>query len=256
MKLFLRALRANLRRACFSVNSVTAVMVTFLVLAFGSTGLYTEGGDVIYYLGLALNGSSAIILMVCVFSTLPFSTSFVTDWAERSFRFWSVRCGLRVYALAKIAACAVSGFLTSFLGMALFTAVFSLRFPLFLFPSVGNAYSIYLNNGRPYAYLLLLMTHISFSSSIFAVLALLVSTFFQNRYTAAFMPVVVYMVAIRLSELLRPPAFLDPTCLVEAIYNAGSPMRSILLKLIWTMGSLTVLGWAVCGRMTRLVRYD
>ncbi len=256
MKLFLRTLRASLRRACFSVTSGTVVLATFSVLALGSTGLYTKGGDVIYYLGLALNGSSAIVLMVCVFSTLPFSTSFATDWAERSFRFWSVRCGLRVYALTKIAACAVSGFLTSFLGMALFTAVFSLRFPLFLSPSVGNAYSAYLNSGRAYVYLLLLMTHISLSSSVFAVLALLVSTFFRNRYTAAVMPVVLYMVAIRLSELLGPPAFLHASCFVETMFNAGSPVRSILLKLALTLGALAILGWAVCGRVTRLVRYD
>lgn len=149
MTLFLRTLRASLKRAVFSVNFITAVFVTFLVLALESTGLYTEGGDVIYYLGLALNGSSAIVLIVCVFSTLPYSTSFATDWAERSFRFWSVRCGLRGYALTRIVACAVSGFLTSFLGMALFTAVFSLRFPLFLSHSVGNAYSVYLIHGRP-----------------------------------------------------------------------------------------------------------
>lgn len=256
MTAFLRTLRADLRRAVFSVNSVTAVMATFLVLALGSTGLGAEGGDVIYYLGLALNGSSAIVLIVCVFSTLPFSTSFAVDWTERSFRFWSVRCGLRVYALAEIAACGISGFLTSFLGMTLFTAVFSLRFPLFLSPSVGNAYSVCLTRGRPYAYLLLLMTHISFSSSIFAVLALLVSTFFQNRYTAAFMPVVLYMVALRLSEFFDPPAFLDLSYLVEAPYNAGSPLRSILLKMALTAGILVILGWAVCRRVTRLVRYD
>ncbi len=256
MKLFWRALRANLRRAVCSVNAAAAVLVTFLILALGSTGLYSEGGDVIYYLGLALNGSSAVVLAVCVFSTLPYATSFASDWAERSFRFWSVRCGLRVYALTKIAACAVSGFLATFLGMALFTAVFSLRLPLFLSPSVGNAYSVYLNHGRPYAYLLLLMTHISLSSPVFAVLGLLVSTFFQNRYTAAFMPVVVYMAAVRLSEFLELPAFLEPSCFVETVYNAGSPGRSLLLKLALTAGSLIVLGWAVCKRIVRLVRYD
>ncbi len=256
MTVLLRTLRACLRRAVFSVNFITAVFAAFSVLALESTGLYTQGGDVLYYLGLALNGGSAAVLMVCVFSTLPFSTSFATDWAERSFRFWSVRCGLRVYALTKIAACAVSGFLTSFLGMALFTAAFCARFPLFSFPSVGNAYSVYLIHGRPYAYLLLLMTHISLSSSVFAVLALLVSTFFPNRYTAAVMPVVLYMIAIRLSECFALPAPLDLSNLVVSVYNAGTPARSILLKLTLTAGLLALFGWAACRRLIRLVRHD
>lgn len=256
MRTFSGSVLANLTRAICSTGFFVATLGTFLVITLGSTGLFTYGADVIYLLGLATNGSSAIILVVCVLPTLPFSTTFASEWNERSFRFWMIRTGVRVYTCAKIVACAVSGFLVTFLGLMIFIAFFSLFHPIFISVQTYNAYSVFLVNSKYYSYLFLLVTHISLSSSIFAVLSLYVSSFFQNCFTTVAMPVVTYMAALRLSEIINPPAFLDLSVIIETAYNAGSPLKSIVLKLVLTIGSILILGQLTSRRIRKLVHDD
>lgn len=256
MRLFFTTVWANITQAIRSTGFLISVAGTFMAVALGTTGLPADSADVIYLLGLSLNGSSSIILVVCIFSILPFATSFASEWTERSYRFWVIRTGLRVYSYAKIVVCAVSGFLATFVGLTIFLGAFSLLYPLFVSPYVSNGYSIFLENGQPYLYLLFFMTHISLSSSIFAVLALFVSSIFQDRFTTVAMPVVIYMAALRLFELIAPPAFLNLSVLIEAIYNAGSPLKSILLKLTATIIVILVSGGLTSMRIRKLVQND
>lgn len=256
MRAFFGSVYANINRAVSSKGLYIAVFGTFLVICLGVSGLLSDGGDVIFLLGMAINGSSAILLIVCVFPTLALSTTFATDWNEASFRPWMIRTGIRAYVWAKILVCAISGFVATFLGIALFVVVFSFARPLFLKVQAFNAYSGLLQLGRVYSYLLLFITHISLSSSIFAVLALFASAYFQNSYTAVAMPVVIYMFAVRLSEAVRPPAFLSLSTVIETAYNAGSPLRSIALKLLLTGGAILVLGRLTFTRIRRLVYND
>lgn len=247
---------ANITQAIRSRGFIVSAVGTFLAVALGTTGIPTDNADVIYLLGLSLNGSSSNILVICIFSILPFATSFASEWAEGSYRFWVIRTGLRVYTYAKIVVCAISGFIATFVGITIFLGTFSLLYPLFVSPYVSNSYSIFLENGQPQLYLLFFMTHISLSSSIFAVLALFVSSIFQDRFTTVAMPVVIYMAMLRLSELIDPPAFLNLSVFIEAIYNAGSPPKSILLKLTATIIVIIVLGGLTSMRIRKLVQND
>lgn len=87
-------------------------------------------------------------------------------------------------------------------------------------------------------------------------LALFVSSIFQDRFTTVAMPVVIYMAMLRLSELIDPPAFLNLSVFIEAIYNAGSPPKSILLKLTATIIVIIVLGGLTSMRIRKLVQND
>jgi hypothetical protein len=152
-------------------------------------------------------------------------------------RLLDIRSGVRFYAVSKLLASALSGFLVTFTGILLYALILLTRLPFFTRITTGDAYVPLLEAGKPVQYLLVSSAHLSLSSVVFAVAALWISAYIPNRFTAIAAPAVLYFALYRLTRFWEIPPFLNVATLVEGTYHAGSPLASFLVKL----GTVTVL---------------
>ena len=181
---------------------------------------------------MGVSGSGSINLIVGILPLLPFATSFATEWDKRATNFWIVRTGIRNYSINKVVTSALSGALTTGLGIVLFILIAGLWFPLFSNITSGNPYAELLEAGKPLLYLMYYIVHISLGSALFAVTGLWVSTYIPNKFVAISTPMVLYFIAHRFTTQLDIPEYLKALWIVEAIYHAGSPLATLLLKLV------------------------
>src|SRR5699024_8094222 len=116
------------------------------------------------------------------------------------------------------------------MGLSLFLFLVRIKLPLFSTVSTGDAYASLLDQDMPIRYLLYHVTQISLTSALFAVIALCVSTYLPNKFVTVAAPLVIYFVAHRFTTQLDIPDYLKAKWMVEAIYDAGSPSVSLLLR--------------------------
>src|SRR5699024_2194139 len=157
--------------------------------------------DVIYLYGMGTGGGS-LFLMTGILPLFAFSTTFASEWGQRAASFWIVRSGIRNYATSKVIASALSGFLTTSVGLSLYVFLMRMNYPLFSNPSTGDAYASLLEFDMPIRYLLFHISHISLTSALFAVVALWVSTYLPNQFVTVAAPLVIYFVAHRFTTQL------------------------------------------------------
>ena len=223
------------RRAIFSWKFAASVCGVTLVLFLTSYRMIGIQPDVLSV--VMFSGSGNTILILAILPLLPFTTTFASEWEERATGFWIIRSGVRFYAVSKLLASALSGFLVTFTGILLYGLILLTRLPFFTRITTGDAYVPLLEAGKPVQYLLVSTAHLSLSSVLFAVAVLWISAYIPNRFTAIAAPAVLYFALYRLTRFWEIPPFLNVATLVEGTYHAGSPLASFLVKL----GTVTVL---------------
>ncbi|SFQ31566.1 hypothetical protein SAMN05444406_12627, partial [Caldicoprobacter faecalis] len=120
MKQFFYLLAADLRRAILSIRFLLSACGVALVLFIASWGQIKFARDVLYPLGLGISGTASMLIIASILPLFPFATTFATEWQERAVRFWIVRTGIRNYSMSKVLVSAISGFLTTAVGMLMF----------------------------------------------------------------------------------------------------------------------------------------
>lgn len=255
MKLFFSLLAVNVRRAVFSPRFLLSACSVTLVMFLTGLGLLSNAHDVIYLCGLS-SGSENLMLIVGILPLFPFATTFATEWEERATAFWMIRTGIWNYAVSKVLVSALSGFLTTAVGIILFVLIALTRFPLFTKVSTGDAYSVLLDAGKPVQYLCYYIAHISLSSVLFAVAAVWISTYIPNKYAAVAGPLVLYFVAHRFTATLNIPQYLKVGTIVGWVYGIGTPQKTLLLKLGVVAVLCLLMGYGAVRRIRRRVFRD
>lgn len=241
MRVFLSLLRADLYRALLSLPFLMSIVFILLVMIISSSGFMTETADVIYVLGHALSGSGSTLFILCIAPILPYGMSFASDLEEKVPPFWIIRTGPKKYAISKLLAATIAGFLSVCLGIIIFSFIMSMFFPLFTQVSSGNSYALLLENNSPVIYILVIAIHHALSAVLFAGGAITISTFIPNKFSVIAAPIVVYFVLMRLTDLTSMPDFLKPSFIVQNIFPDVSPMAAFLYKLIPVVGVLGIL---------------
>lgn len=254
MKPFISLLKVGFRRAIFSWHFLLSVSSVTLVLMMTSLGMIGPQSDVLSV--AIISGSGNIPLIVGILPLIPFAITFASEWEERAVSFWIIRSGVRAYAISKLMVSAWSGFLATFTGILLHTLLLWTQLPLYTTFQTGDAYAPLLDAGMPWPYLLSAAAHLSLSSALFAVVALWISTYIPNKWTALTAPVVLYFVLLRLTRNWDIPPFLKIGTLVEGTYHAGSPLTALLLKLGVVMFLIWLMGYGTIGQIGRRVRHD
>lgn len=254
MSRFVLLLTVNCSRAVLSWKFFIAVCGVTLVLFLTTYGMIGSQSDV---LSVVLSkGSGNMILILAILPLLPFATSLASEWEERAAGFWIIRSGVRSYVVCKVLAGALSGFLVTFFGVLLYALLLSFKLPFFSRITTGDAYVPLLEAGMPVRYLLVYNSHLSLSSTLFAVAAIWVSAFIPNRFTAIAAPAVLYFTLFRLTRFWEIPPYLNLAVLIEGAYPVGSPLTSFLIKL----GTVSVLCVLMCvstvGQIRRRVLHD
>ena len=256
MKLFFSLFTVHLRQAIISIRFVLSVCGVTLVMLFTIWDLEVyEYADAIYFYGLALGGG-IFVLITGILPLFPFATSFATEWNNRATNFWMVRTGVRNYSVSKVLASGISGFLTTAIGLVVFTLLMRIRLPLFVQSSTGDPYEYLLLVEMPISYLFFHITHISLTAALFAVIALWVSTYLPNKFVVLAAPLVLYFIVHRFTTQLDIPEYLKAMNIVEGMYNAGSPIATLLIKLGTVFIFCLLMGYGTVRQIRRRVQHD
>lgn len=260
MRLLLSLFTVNMKRAIISVPFLLSACGVTVVMVFATWSLITQKSnesfiDVIYLYGMGTGGGS-LFLMTGILPLFPFATTFASEWEQRATSFWTVRTGIRNYAVSKVLASALSGFLTTAVGLNLFFLLMRINLPFFSASSTGDAYATLLDQDMPIRYLLYHVTHISLTSALFAVIALWVSTYLPNKFVTVAAPLVIYFVAHRFTTQLDIPEYLKAITIVEGTYHASTPTMSLLIKLGIVSLLCLFMGFGTVRRIRRRVQHD
>ncbi|GAF66844.1 hypothetical protein BTS2_3749 [Bacillus sp. TS-2] len=257
MKGFFHLLQTNSRLAICSSRFLICVGLVTLSLFMVSFSFIQSEQTVLQLLTLALGGTTGILMLILgTFPLLPFAISYATDWEQKTTSFWMIRSGVLQYAIHKCLMSAVSAFLVTSLGLTLFISIMSIWLPLFSTEIAIEAYQPFLVDGKPVLYFFFHITHFSLSASLFAIVALWVSTMIPNKFVALATPVVLYFVAHRLTTTLNIPVYLKALTIVEGYYNGGTPYLSLSIKLVTVLAiTLPLCYWSI-RNMKRRAQHD
>ncbi len=177
-----------------------------------------------------------------VFAALPFAANFADEWTNGVSVSCVSRRGVKRYAAANFLFCAVSAWLTVFLGMMVFCGLYSLVVP-FYEPDGnphGSLFGWLLDEGRGEIYLTLRILVFSVSCAMWAAMGMALSALFPNRYVAVSAPFVASYVVERVTI-----QFPDRLNLWYLSISAVS-FESDLLGLLYCVGMFLAIS-AACG---------
>ncbi|MCJ7840058.1 hypothetical protein MUB24_03850 [Lederbergia sp. NSJ-179] len=247
----------DLKRGILSIPFLFSAFGVALAIFLSVSGQIGFTSDVLSLLEVGISGSGSIFLIIGILPLIPFATSFASEWEQRATSFWIVRTGIRNYSVSKILISGLSGFLVSSVGMLLFMIIMRMKLPLFSnVISTGSPYVTLLENDMPIRYLIYFIAHFSLGSVLFAVAGLWISTYIPNKFVAIASPLVLYFVAHRLTTQLDIPQYLKAVGMVEQIYDAGSPLVTLLLKLGTVVGLCFLMGVGTVRQIRRRVQHD
>lgn len=198
----------------------------------------------IYLLTAAQGGSSFLLVTNCVLPLFPFACQLMKQIQDKAHYSYLLRVSPVQYVITNYLVCILSGGLILFLGQILFVSILCIFVPLNgLTDITGTAYDIFLGQGKPIAFLLYYVLHVSFSGVLFAAIGFTVSAFVNSKFVAYSLPVVIYYFLLQVTSFIPEiPAFLRPNCLVELIYPLSTPAATLLLKSATVLGFCFALG--------------
>ena len=201
-------------------------------------------GSVLYHIRVFL-GVAKYRKSIAVFGALPFAANFADEWTSGIAKECIVRKGIKKYAVANLLFCWSSAILTVSLGMALFMCFDSIFVP-FTAPDYNPYTSIFeslIYNNRGGTYLLLTTLVFSASCAMWAVMGMLISVFFYNRYVAICTPFVASYVIERFT--MQSSAWFNLHNLALS-YIPFDYFGSDLLGFLYCVGLFAAIA-AVCG---------
>lgn len=157
-------------------------------------------GSVVYHMNIFLD-LDAYRKIIAVLGALPFAGNFADEWNEAVALHCIVRRGVGRYSLANIMFCFMVSLLSVFLGMMLFSGIYSLFIPFYEFDPNPKftPYGVFLDEGHPFLYLAARVFVFAASCAMWSVMGMLLSAFFPNKYIAICSPFVASYVIERIT---------------------------------------------------------
>lgn len=172
-----------------------------------------KGASVLYYFSLLLDLSmSKKLITLC--AALPGVVLFCNDWSCQYIKPVVIRSGVKRYAFSRCLACFLSAFALSFLGMAVFVFLLSLKLPLMDINFVDGTFAPLADSPLPALYILAHIFVFSLAMALWAMVGLAVSAYIPNRFVAVTTPIVASYLIEELMSFLPP--FLDTYYLTRA----------------------------------------
>lgn len=237
----LRLIAIDCKRVFTSYRFWCTILIIWLIM---SISVYNNNGaalDVIALCDLANTGSGTFLLTLCILPTIPYSTSYASDYNTKATRQWSIRCGIAQYAASKFIVAVISGMLTYFMGMIVFSVIASFKLPLFDSIVTGDTYVQLLSDGKPLQYLCCYLIHYALSAALMAGCAFFVTTLIPNAFMATAVPVVFYFLYLRICNFVAIPEAFNAVKLIQSICPADTPAQTMLAKVVPVSSILIVL---------------
>lgn len=127
-----------------------------------------------------------------ILAALPFATNFSDEWNCMVTTSCVARTSAKKYSVTNVVMCYVSALSTVFIGMMLFSIIYSTFYPLY-FPGGGSdsgVYGIFTSQGLPLLDLAATTFVFAASCAMWSVMGLMLSAFFPSKYIAICSPFV------------------------------------------------------------------
>lgn len=192
---------------CFYLDELEFIKMTInnpLVFTEGSvscvlhyiTGSYTFGGVFCSYL-------------MPIFAAFSYSVSYCTEENNHMVSYKIARSGKKQYSFAKVLTTAVSGGLTTLLGMLFFAIALSTYLPLTTLQYIEESqilpFGSLLSRNGGLTFLMVVMYLITLSGALWAEAGLWVSAYLPNPYVALCFPMIFKFLMVQTGRLLRLP---------------------------------------------------
>lgn len=224
----MKSLKMNLMQIflspIFYLSIILVVAVSFISVNQYQPRDVAQGVDL-------LIGLSLFKKMIVIFTSLTFVGSFCSDWNHQYIRAVVARCGKENYIFSKYLSCAISSFLSSFIGLLLFGILLLCQIPITTVSENNELLLPYgsLINTAPVVYVLILITIFSLAMTFWGLTGLLLSAYIPNYFVAVGSPLVFsYVVeeitrrfppALDLYALTRSVQVIDKGMIANFLYN-------------------------------------
>lgn len=254
MSLIIGTICSSLQRAFWSWKFLLCVVFSVLLLCIGiGSSQEIVRSDVITLVSIG-GMSAASLILVCVIPIIPYGTSYAEEWQDGACKYWMIRCGVQKYIIGKTIAAFLSGFFVLFCSIMISILLLSIWLPLSRENSLENAYSIFINQGKPILYLLFYSLHVSCSAALFPVVGLWISTYIPYQFTAMTFPIMIYVFSLRFVPVLGEEINVLWTNLVDTIYDMGAPIRSLIVKYVTVLILVIILEMDTERRVEKMVK--
>lgn len=192
------------------------------------------------FLGLAQYRRALVL-----FAALPFVANFAEEWKSGVIKSCVTRIGIKKYAVTNVLFCWLTTIITAFLGLWLFMCLDSLFVPWSQI-SPNPPYCIfeeYINYGHGEIYLLFTTLIFAASCGMWAVMGMLMSVLFPNKYVAVCAPFAACYIVERLTMGL--PNWFDLHWLALS-YIPYDYFNNSFLGFLYCVGLFGIIA-AVCG---------
>ncbi|MCL1791355.1 MAG: hypothetical protein FWG40_08440 [Peptococcaceae bacterium] len=243
-------LRMDLYRAFVTPVFPLAVLgMTWMLLMSVNHQVHEPGVDVAYL--HMVSQSSAFNDVFYVLAALPFAAAFCLDWNHQFLKPLLVRSSGVPYAISKIVTCALSGFVTIALGQLFFVWVLRMRMalvnpkgPAFL-STVQFTHGSLLTEGHFVLYFVIHIVGMSLGAAFYALLALLVSSRFQNVFVVLASPMILAVTFRTLSDTVFAwvPSWATPSVVLigrSVLERQGVPLPG------WSFVYEVLVFWLIC----------
>ncbi len=214
-----------------------AAIVGVALLCYVSTRDYLGKGSSVVIIMNLLIGLSMFKKLIVLLVSVPYASSFCSDWNCQYIKPVVLRGGINKYAWSKVLVCGLSAFCVALFGMLLFAATLALRFPFYV-PDENKPflYETLLSGPFPLAYLLVIICIFSLAAALWAVTGLACSAYIPNRFVAICTPLVFSYVLEEFTAIF--PKYLNIYYLTRGEDVIG---QGPLLTFFYTVGVFLVL---------------
>lgn len=183
------------------------------------------------------NFTGANLLTLFVLPTLPFAMSLSQDWESHAAPYWVVREGIACYAVSKLLASALAGFLTVGLGLGLFVLANGTYMPWY-YSCTSVDYEALFEAGHIFQGWACFILHKALSGGLIGALGMFLSILVPNRFVAVSAPLAIHLTVLRVipTQLISPISIWHPINWVESIHHTAVPGLTLLEKFLLTAG--------------------
>ena len=212
-------------------------IILVALVCYIATRQYIKPGftDIVSIVELLI-GLSMFQKLLLVLAAIPFVGSFCDEWNDGYIGNVVLRCGVKKYARAKIWSCALSSFLTMFLGITLYVLILSIKYKLFNYIDYKSDVYADLINISPLMYTYTNITIFSLGMSVWCVLGMVVSVYIPNKFVALSSPIILSYLLTEVTN--KFPGFINMHSLVTLNLNLN---KGMLINFTYNIGILIFL---------------
>ena len=247
---WVRLLRLQLNRAVTGRMIPAASGIAFLH-ALSAVGFMQDTDADVWYVVYNSMSTGITFFTIYLLPALVFSASAVEEMDNHASFFWTIRTGIAEYTAAKILAAAIAGFMTVFLGFALYIGGLRLFLPAFIKSCSTSPYDMMMETGAVGKGLTLFTVDIALSGAVTSCFGMVCSFFIMSRYTAIAAPIMLYLTFSRVADALKLPEYLNAAFWMHQVETAPDAGTAVIQKVVVSLSVILVMGAAGIYRVYR-----